>query len=1047
VLGYLLLQKHLLTLGHNMAKSFDIEIRFKGDNNPEKPENDNQVESTPSKAQEKLNTEALKSKAVPKPKAVSKSKSEAETKQSALEKYASGKSTSSQELLTELESSKVKVSKELKSLMSKGALYVVKDEGFRGRAYESIKETRDHPRQNKQRMNERVSKALESLLQERSNTFAELATNTEAVQAPVVEEVQAPVVEEVQAPVIETPVTEPVVAETPVIEQTPKPKSRSKKPKTKAEPSSLPETPDTFMEYAKAWRKNLDTTLGREERPVTPELVKDLKETIDQHAESAIKNNRVLGFQTSNPYYDELLMREIQKAVQTKGYNVDKVKRSSKQGVDYIGFDILGKTAVESVANALEKPELITKEVEQAVQPVIEAKDDLFDYTQESPGKPAEPVVATKTKNAKKKLNDAIVSNVEQAAQSAAESINKAMSGDGGKKPPKGPKAPPTGDDDESGYGDNMYEGAENDDEYNPLRTLKAQVENLQRSFASKLFGEKESTFPSSLQKTFEAGKRVKDFDDVQKLIDKEVAAQKSMLKAFETSNQNTSNLLEARIKDYIDRESSKEDESIDRQKIEWLYSRLDEVRKVREDTQQEYDAIETSISTKISDSATRGFAQGKVDRDIEELQMQQKDEDKVLKQYQREFKSFVTKQYKDLANVEAFDSAKTYVQTNTGKMPQRDVVAMAKIAYDKKFEEFMSSASFESELSTEEVMSAFQEGQGKFKPEAFRPKNAPKNFYGKPQQDEPPMDIQWDPMQGGAGGGMMGGSGSGMGGGSGNGSSPPIGFGPGGAPIPPSRNNIGLLAPSIGIDIQAIKRFKVAEASINAVGQTLVAASTKQGVRPGSILGNVSKAATTAGLAGYAASGVANLGLATGAAGIGGTTALAGAAGASMGPVGLMVAGITLSTSYLAEIADNTSKNVEAFSPELILSDIDNKFKRLVDNMQIANSRGDKLANYQQSSNQLSRQLYNLGVELFDQVEPVIRILIDFMSIVVVLLRTLTILGTLLYNAMFPFIEPLAKGVQIIAKGMTTLLDWLLGRETKLPDFEQEFMKNDPRK
>jgi hypothetical protein len=1022
-----------------MAKSFDIEIRFKGDNNPEKPENDNQVESTPSKAQENLNTEALKSKAVPKPKAASKSKSEAEPKQSALEKYASGKSTSSQELLTELESSKVKVSKPLKELMSKGALYIQKDTGFKGRAFQSIDEKRDHPNQNKRRMNERVSKALESLLKARSNTFAELATNTEAVQTPVVEDVQSPV--------IETPVVEAEVAETPVTEQTPKPKSRSKKPKTKAESSSLPETPDTFMEYAKEWRKNMDTTFEREVRPVTPELVKDLKEIVDQHSESAIKNKRALNFQSTNPYYDELLMKEIQKAVQAKGYNVDKVKRSSEKGVDYIGFDILGKTAVESVANALEKPEPITKEVGQAVQPVIEAKDDLFDYTQESPGKPAEPVVATKTKNAKKKLNDAIVSNVEQAAQSAAESINKAMSGDGGKKPPKGPKAPPTGDDDESGYGDDMYEGAENDDEYNPLRTLKAQVENLQRSFESKLFGEKESTFPSSLQRTFEAGKRVKDFDDVQKLIDKEVAAQTSMLKAFETSNQNTSNLLEARIKDYIDRESSKEDENIDRQKLEWLYSRLDEVRKVREDTQQEYDAIETSIGTKISDFATRGFAQGKVDRDIEELQMQQKDEDKVLKQYQREFKSFVTKQYKDLANVEAFDAAKTYVQTNTGKLPQRDVVAMSKIAYDKKFEEFMSSASFESELSTEEVMSAFQEGQGKFKPEAFRPKNAPKNFYGKPQQEEPPMDIQWDPMQAGASGGMMGGSGSGMGGGSGNGSSPPIGFGPGGAPIPPSRNNIGLLAPSIGIDIQAIKRFKVAEASINAVGQTLVAASTKQGVRPGSILGNVSKAATTAGLAGYAASGVANLGLATGAAGIGGTTALAGAAGASMGPVGLMVAGITLSTSYLAEIADNTSKNVEAFSPELILSDIDNKFKRLVDNMQIANSRGDKLANYQQSSNQLSRQLYNLGVELFDQVEPVIRILIDFMSIVVVLLRTLTILGTLLYNAMFPFIEPLAKGVQIIAKGMTTLLDWLLGRETKLPDFEQEFVKNDPRK
>jgi hypothetical protein len=1175
-----------------MANSIDININFKGDNNPEKPENENQVESKPSKAQEKLDTEALKSKTESEARA--KTDSKTKTQQSALDKYVSGKAANTKELLTELDSSKVKISKELRALMSKGALYVQKGVGFKGKSFQTIEENRNKPNQNKRRMNERVAKALESLLKERENALAQLAASTETVQAPTTEQVQTPVVTEQifedteageserdkrakairkgkdlantkrlsksveasekqnkeiqqfnelarqhkqsiaqeipsqvkplsfvptqvnalsflhdlifntekestsqtqQSTIEETPVVE---AESPITEQaqteTLKPKSRSKK--TKADLSSFPETsvanaqtkaqvkgedyfdpkaiekanqeaseyksrltvirmqPDQFLQMAEKLGsegaadispEKTKTVAGVLERGEKFSSLPHLGFEIDQktgkakvtghegrHRAMALKN---LGA-TSMPV---VLRGPIRWDQQSDQKSFDRVKKwpSSLLGetegeIPFPVSDPLKTvdaqtSASESIANALEKPEPIAKEVEQAVQPVVEAKDNLFNYTQESPGQPAEPVVATKTKDAKKKLKDAIVTNVEQAAQSAAESINKAMSGGGGKKPPKTPKAPPTGDDGEGDDGEDAYnqfmQGFISEQEY--YRVLVAQVENLERSFESKLFTAKESTLPSSLQRTFEAGRRIKDFEDTQKLVDEKVASATRSAKSFRTNLENPSNTLEARIKDYIDKVS--ESENIDQEKLGLLRQVLRRVQTVREKTQQSYSEIAESIRTEIPESAIRGFAQGKIDRDIEELEMQQKDEDRTVKQFQREFKSFVTKKYKELANVEAFEAAKTYVETNRGKLNKRDLDAMAKIAYDKKFEEFMASASFESELSPEEIMAAYQEGQGTFKPEAFRPKNAPKNFYGKPEREPQPLNIAFDPFAG------KGGKGGG-----GGGTNPPIGFGPDGEEIPPSRANIGLLSQNAGIDIQAIKNFKIAEASINAVGKTLVAASTKSGVRPGQIFGQASNTASTIGLAGYAAQGAASMGLASGATG---------AAGAVAGPVGLIVAGVTLSASYLAEIADNTSKNVEAFSPDLILSDIDNKLKNLVNNMEIANSRGASLANYQQSSNLLSRQLYNLGVDLFDQAGPLIQILVDSLSIIVMLLRMLTIFGTLIFKLMYAFVEPLAKGVQTIAKGMSTLLDWLLGRSTQLPDYEEEFMKNDPRK
>jgi hypothetical protein len=115
---------------------------------------------------------------------------------------------------------------------------------------------------------------------------------------------------------------------------------------------------------------------------------------------------------------------------------------------------------------------------------------------------------------------------------------------------------------------------------------------------------------------------------------------------------------------------------------------------------------------------------------------------------------------------------------------------------------------------------------------------------------------------------------------------------------------------------------------------------------------------------------------------------------------------------------------------------------------MNIANRRGEALANYQQSSNLLSRQLYELGSDLFAILGPFVQILVDMLSILTGFVRFIL----LILMSIFAFLQPLATGATTFfkqsAEGWSILTNWLTGKGNKqIPDYTQEFMKNDPRK
>ena len=340
-----------------------------------------------------------------------------------------------------------------------------------------------------------------------------------------------------------------------------------------------------------------------------------------------------------------------------------------------------------------------------------------------------------------------------------------------------------------------------------------------------------------------------------------------------------------------------------------------------------------------------------------------------------------------------------------------------------------MASMSEESELTKEQILEAYKENKGTFPEETFRPKNAPKEFYEKPEPSKPRT-------QGGTPSGPSGPSGPGTPKGPGGVEPPEPPFND--QNIPPSKSNISMLLPENSVDIKAIKRLALVQASIDAIGKTLVAASTKGGVRPNQIFGNASSAAMTTAKLGFGAE-------LAGAAGI--APASIGAAGAVAGPLGLIAAGVTLSASYLSEIADNTSHNVEAFSPELIMANIDNSLQNLANNMDIANKRGSQLATYQESSNMLSRNLYDLGIELFSILRPFIELVVNVLSFIILLLRMLAITLEKILVVITFILDIVNTGFKESLKAARKIVRFFSGwSTTTLPNFEEEFEKNDPR-
>jgi len=634
----------------------------------------------------------------------------------------------------------------------------------------------------------------------------------------------------------------------------------------------------------------------------------------------------------------------------------------------------------------------------QSVVPPTKKQENIFDYSKEENATKYEEEKskrkqeqASKKKQAneeaKKMVSNAILP-VNDALKDIAYGISKIGTGSGGGGKGKGPKAP-------AGFEGENFDDEDMGKEDDPFPVLRARIENVTRSFESSLYGEKESNLFSSLQKTFDKGRRSENLDIVQQNIEEEVRAQMKLLLAFETRNENARNSLEAILIEKIRKEVNKPEENQSIENNNWLRDRLKEVSDSRNKIEDEFAKIEADITSKLSERATAGFVQGKIERDIRQMEVQGKEEDKIIDTYMKQFGKYVKSTYKQIAEEQAFEVGIQTMEANKDTMRSTELLKKVKIAYDKEFTRVMNSVPTETELTRDEILEAHQAGQGKFLPESFRAKGASPQYNAK--------------LASNAGG---------MGGGGGNtGVSSAASEGP--DDIPPKRENLSLLLPSSKVDMDKVRQNFARWALIQQATGPMVQASTPKGTQGSQVFGN----AATVG---------------------GGALAL----GIIGGPLATVAVGITQMTGILAEIAENTSEEVAGFSPEVVLAKVEQTLNRLSVNMSLANQYGKDLANYQKSSSAMSNQLYQLGVDIWGVIDGLAIFLIDILTFVVAMIRMSVLILSTIWSLLEIILWPLYALAKQLVLGSQMLMNLLTGwsKGSGVKNYTEDFMSNDPR-
>jgi hypothetical protein len=919
-------------------------------------------------------------------------------------KYAKNKTLKSEEIIKYFDITQTKIrSKLLNDVLAKHNTYVDRREGVKGPGLSTVKETKKDPNRRNRAIQDAFNKAIEEAMQRTKQLREASVTITQAKQEDAKNFEQAEKLESINedndklAEQIMQQV-ENIEAASTVQRDVAKPKRSRAKPKHSLELAKVPtskaneqindsinlgESPVLFTSDVIArrfsgvtnvdqWLEKIFNTRAPAEHAQDAEYLRSLLAVMQNSNYKTDTSNMAAGF-----------LPEVQPKGSHKEllqYIESKWKSMMQEGIPKEATATTLQEAIkESEQAPIETPEQTS--VKESVQgmPLFEEAAKTYDPAEDARSKEEERQKRLKAQEdaARKAIEDAIkpVTNDIIKSLDSQMPVTPSSSGGGGsgKKPPKTAK----GSDDDGGddEGDSNY--FDDDGTYNPRRYFKAQVENLQRSFDSKLFGEKESTFFSSLQKTFDKASRTEDYDELEKLIDQETRLQSKILKDFETSNQNTANLLQAKAEEMIIRESKVKEEDRDTELIAWLEDRLQEIKDVREATTSEYERIQRSIQTEIRNSAMKGFASGSIERDIRKLEQEAKDEEKILTKYNREFNKYVNTENQRLASEQAFEASKSFIDANKGKMPQEELLGKARKLFNKEFATYMQTASTEPELTTEQIVEKYQEGKGSFQQDAFKVKNAPSGFGQKSKYD-------------------------------------------------PTQDNY--VAP----DIRSLSELAKDDSEKQRIKKNLAVWGTIQGVM--GPLNQASKSPT-------------GTGTVSGVMQNASTGAYALSAMGKAGPWGTLIAASLQTVGLLGEIADNTAKNVEAFSPELIMANVESRMLQLNQNMAMGSAYGDKLADYQRSQAAISRQMYELGVDLFGIFQPFITFVVDVLTGIISIIGFIATLISLIVSILDPILKVAGRFFRDTGEYIRIISNWLTGsKDQEIPNYTKEFMQNDPR-
>lgn len=152
------------------------------------------------------------------------------------------------------------------------------------------------------------------------------------------------------------------------------------------------------------------------------------------------------------------------------------------------------------------------------------------------------------------------------------------------------------------------------------------------------------------------------------------------------------------------------------------------------------------------------------------------------------------------------------------------------------------------------------------------------------------------------------------------------------------------------------------------------------------------------------------------------GTAAGAVVGGLAGGAVGQASGGSLEIVSLLTSISENTAKSVQAFSPEVLSSRLDNQIKMLELNISTGEKYGKDIAELNQYSNEVRQEMYKLGIDFMIAFKPFTK---DMLALAIFLLGVLRSLTTPIYY-MYEFaigVNPLIAPIRLAAVAVS---NWL---------------------
>jgi hypothetical protein len=485
---------------------------------------------------------------------------------------------------------------------------------------------------------------------------------------------------------------------------------------------------------------------------------------------------------------------------------------------------------------------------------------------------------------------------------------------------------------------------------------FQQRIENLDRTINSKEFRNAAVQLNPYFDTLKNKASRLENPDDLMPLVDKENERQLANINDIETTMFNAIDMLFAQTQMKMrSLEASMEEGSslTEDPRYNELLNFQSQLNSMRDNVSSYIGESVDKLQTESTKFAIAGFDEGDTERKIAEGMKEQKRVEKLVSDFNKEFDSYIDKQKEEVAKGYAFSMAQGYLNSNRDATMQN-----ARRVYANAFKDFQDNVPVSKHgLSDEEIEAIFSATGGDYSKVNFG--NAPKiNVPGKFQPgNKPPLPPSYlnpannnvSSLQGNGGGGS------------------------GKIPIHMIMSEVtsAIIEPMMAIRA-ALIGFAVPDL------KNYMKATRPERINPNEYIESIGEKAGNAATA---------VGRTTGSA-IG--FALGGLPGAFAGSrIGETIADIipieefAQMVSYLYQIADNTSRQAMAFSPELMQANVDRQLAFLEENIAVGESVGAELAELYDAGTQFQINFYREALEIVRPLLPLMTQVVGLLTII----------------------------------------------------------------